>query len=104
MKFISILTRYNETDMVIHFVLLFLKINANISKVFDLTGIEIKSEPGYGYKDKIRRLECDESDCDSCLIWRCSKYFSNEREQVIESKLKFKNLYSIIDHRNNRRK
>ena len=87
--------------MIINFILLFFEINAKISKVFDLTGVEIKSEPGYGYKDQIRRLECNESDCDSCLIWRCSKYFANEREQVIESKLKFRNFDKIIRPRNN---
>ena len=75
--------------MIINFILLFFDISAKISQVFDLTGVEIKSEPGYGYKDQIRRLEFNESDCDSCLIWRCSKYFANEREQVIDSKLHF---------------
>ena len=90
--------------MIIYFVLLFFEINAKISELFDLTGIEIKSEPGYGYKDKIRRFECEESDCDSCLIWRCSKYFANEREQVIESKLQFKNTNLIIRPRNNQRR
>ena len=87
--------------MIINLILLFFEINATISKIFDLTGIEINSELGYGYKDQIRRLECNESDCDSCLIWRCSKYFANEREQVIDSKLKFRNFDKIIRPRNN---
>ena len=30
-----------------------------------VSGISIKSEPGWGYKDNMRRLECDESHCDS---------------------------------------
>ena len=88
--------------MIICFVFLVFEINAKISDIFDLTGIEIKPEPGYGYKDQIRRLECDESDCESCLSWRCSKYFANEREQVIESKLQFINLNLLIRPRNNR--
>ena len=41
--------------MIIHFVLLFLKINANISKVFDLTGIKINSEPGIDSAQSDRR-------------------------------------------------
>ena len=32
--------------------------------------------------DKMRRLECEHSNCESCLQWRCAKYFEYEIDEM----------------------